>query len=80
MASHSISPSVKMGGPKKHFARGICEMRDQNKRLFRGKTVGRELLITFAIARRPQLLVLVRLTPNVEVIEEGIPPPLHSRP
>src|SRR5271157_4436200 len=44
MASHSISPSVKMGGPEKHFARGICEMRDQNKRLFRGKTVGRELL------------------------------------
>src|SRR5271165_5294797 len=44
MASHSVSPSVKMGGPEKHFARGICEMRDQNKRLFRGKTVGRELL------------------------------------
>ena len=29
MASHSISPSVKMGGPEKYFARGICEMRDQ---------------------------------------------------
>ena len=38
MASHSIGPGGKMGSSEKHYARGICEMGDQNKRLFRGKT------------------------------------------
>ena len=44
MVSHSVGPSGKMGNSEKHYARRICEMGDQNKRLFRGKTVARELL------------------------------------
>jgi len=33
-----------MGSSEKHYAQGICEMRDQKERVFSGKTASRELL------------------------------------
>src|SRR5271154_5651517 len=47
MASHSIDPSVKIGASGKHYARGVCEMGEENRRVFRAKVAGRELLIGF---------------------------------
>src|SRR5450759_297011 len=44
MASHSISSGGKIGSSGKHYVQWIYEMEDQNKRLFQGKTPGRELL------------------------------------
>src|SRR5271157_6035214 len=44
MASHSIGPSGKIGNSGKHYAQEVCEMRDQNKRVFRAKIASRELL------------------------------------
>src|SRR5713101_5054150 len=32
IASHSIGPSGKMGNWGKHYAQGVCEMGDQNRR------------------------------------------------
>src|SRR5271166_6046747 len=46
MGGHSVSPSVKTGSSGKHYARRHCEMGDENKRLFKGKTHGREFLVT----------------------------------
>ena len=45
MAGHSISPGGKIGSSGKHYAQWVCEMGDQNKRLFRGKHAGRESLV-----------------------------------
>jgi hypothetical protein len=44
MAGDSISPNGKTGSPGKHYVQWDCEMGDENKRLFKGKTEGRELL------------------------------------
>jgi hypothetical protein len=44
MGGNSISPSGKTGSPGKHYVRWDCEMGDENKRHFEGKTHGRELL------------------------------------
>jgi hypothetical protein len=44
MAGDSISPNGKTGSPGKHYVRSDCEMADENKRLFKGKTERRELL------------------------------------
>jgi hypothetical protein len=45
MGGHSISPSGKTGSSGKHYARWHCEMGDENKPFFKGKTDGRELLL-----------------------------------
>src|SRR5208337_3146275 len=45
MASHSIGPGGKIGSSGKHYAQRVCEMRDQNKRVFRAKIANRELLV-----------------------------------
>lgn len=44
MVSHFLDPSGKMGSSGEHDARWLREMGDQNQRLFKGKTPGRELL------------------------------------
>src|SRR3954447_8021803 len=46
MVSHLLDPSGKMGRSGEHHAGWIREMGDQKQRLFKGKTPGRELLVT----------------------------------
>jgi hypothetical protein len=44
MGGQSFSPNGKTGSPGKHYARWSCEIADENKPLFKGKTYSRELL------------------------------------
>src|ERR1700682_1932727 len=44
ITSHSIGTSGKMESSGKYYARWMCEIGDQEPRLFRGKTPDRELL------------------------------------
>src|SRR6266540_3046792 len=45
IASHSISSGGKIGSSGKHCVTWIYDVEDENRRLFQGKTSGRELLV-----------------------------------
>jgi hypothetical protein len=47
MGGQSFSPNGKTGSPGKHYARWSCEIADENKPLFKGKTYSRELLASY---------------------------------
>src|SRR5271157_4110115 len=44
IASHSINSGGKIGGSGKHCVKWNYDVEDENRRLFQGKTPGRELL------------------------------------
>ena len=56
MGSQSVGLGGNLGSSEKHYARGICEMGDQNRPFFQARTAGRELLVLPTISSHNHLV------------------------